>query len=72
MFMFPLKKLARKELISRYPRTQITLGTTPVVPYHFNQVLRRAPELRENHWSPVNSPHKGQGRGALMLSLICA
>ena len=24
------------------------------------------------HWSPVNSPHRGQWRGALMLSLICA
>ena len=24
------------------------------------------------HWSPVNSPHKGQWRGALMFSLICA
>ena len=24
------------------------------------------------HWLPVNSPHKGQWRGALMLSLICA
>ena len=24
------------------------------------------------HWSPVNSPHKGQGCGALMFSLICA
>ena len=24
------------------------------------------------HQSPVNSPHKGQWRGALMLSLICA
>ena len=23
------------------------------------------------HWSPVNSPHKGQWRGALMFSLIC-
>ena len=23
-------------------------------------------------WSPVNSPHKGQWRGALMFSLICA
>ena len=28
--------------------------------------------LRGIHWSPVNSPHKGQWRGALMLSLICA
>ena len=25
-----------------------------------------------SHWSPVNSPHKGQWRGALTLSLICA
>ena len=24
------------------------------------------------HWSPVNSPHKDQWRGALMFSLICA
>ena len=24
------------------------------------------------NWSPVNSPHKGQWRGALMFSLICA
>ena len=30
------------------------------------------PFAREIHWSPVNSPHKGQWRGALMFSLICA
>ena len=28
--------------------------------------------MREIHRSPVNSPHKGQWRGALMFSLICA
>ena len=28
--------------------------------------------VRGIHWSPVNSPHKGQWRGALMVSLICA
>ena len=28
--------------------------------------------LRGIHRSPVNSPHKGQWRGALMFSLICA
>ena len=28
--------------------------------------------VRGFHWSPVNSPHKGQWRGALMFSLICA
>ena len=25
-----------------------------------------------NQWSPVDSPHKGQSRGALMFSFICA
>ena len=30
------------------------------------------PFLRGIHWSPVNSPHKGQWRGALIFSLICA
>ena len=30
------------------------------------------PFVREIHRSPVNSPHKGQWRGALMCSLICA
>ena len=30
------------------------------------------PFLRGIHRSPVNSPHKGQWRGALMISLICA
>ena len=29
------------------------------------------PFIRGIHWSPVNSPHKGQWRGALMFSLIC-
>ena len=34
--------------------------------------LRYLPFLREIHRSPVDSPHKGQWRGALMFSLICA
>ena len=29
------------------------------------------PFVRGNHRSPVNSPHKGQWRAALMFSLIC-
>ena len=29
------------------------------------------PFVRRIHWSPVNSPHKGQWRGTLMFSLIC-
>ena len=30
------------------------------------------PFVRVIHWSPMNSPHKGQWRGALMFSLIWA
>ena len=33
---------------------------------------RNWPYVRGIHRSPVNSPHKGQWRGALMFSLICA
>ena len=33
---------------------------------------RNWPFVRGIHRSPENSPHKGQWRGALMLSLICA
>ena len=32
---------------------------------------RNWPFVRGIHRSPVNSPHKGQWRGALMISLIC-
>ena len=34
--------------------------------------LHYSPFVRGIHWSPVNSPHKGQWRGALMFSSICA
>ena len=33
---------------------------------------RHWPLVWGNHRSPVNSPHKGQWRGTLMFSLICA
>ena len=37
-----------------------------------SQFLRYWPFVQGIHRSPVDSPHKGQWRGALMLSLICA
>ena len=37
-----------------------------------HQMPRYWPFVRGIHRWPVNSPHKGQWRGALMLSLICA
>ena len=39
---------------------------------HFNDFSRYWTFVWGIHRSPVNSPHKGQWRGALMLSLICA
>ena len=45
--------------------------------YHHDNVIkwkhfpRYWPFVRGIHRSPVNSPHKGQWRGALMFSLIC-
>ena len=38
----------------------------------WNHFPRYWPFVRGNHRPPVNSPHKGQWRGALMFSLICA
>ena len=38
----------------------------------WKQFPRYWPFVRGIHRSPVNSPHKGQCRGALMFSLICA
>ena len=35
-------------------------------------IPRYWPFVRGIHWSPVNSPHKGQWCGALMFTLICA
>ena len=37
----------------------------------WKQFPRYWPFVRGIHRSPVNSPHKGQWRGALMFSLIC-
>ena len=37
----------------------------------WKHVPRNWPFMRGIHRSPVNSPHKGQERGALMFSLIC-
>ena len=50
----------------------------PATDFKHNDVIkwkhlpRYWPFVREIHWSPVNSPHKGQWLGALMFSLICA
>ena len=53
------------------------LGMLAFVAYHddvikWKHFLRYWPFVRGNHRSPVNSPHKGQWRVALMFTLICA
>ena len=50
-------------------RLYLTLVHDDVIKWkHFP---RNWPFVRGIHRSPVNSPHKGQWRGALMFSLIC-
>ena len=39
---------------------------------HQMETFSAFPFVRRIHRSPVNSPHKGQWRGALMFTLICA
>ena len=55
--------------LSHYPVWVIWLTHDDVIKWkHFP---RYWPFVRGIHRSPVNSPHKGQWRGALMFSLIC-
>ena len=61
-------KVAREEL--RYRPERAWTHHDDVIKWkHFP---RNWPFVRGIHRSPVNSPHKGQWRGALMFSLICA
>ena len=58
--------------LKKYPR-EIWVNE----PYHDDVIKwkhfpRYWPFVRGIHRSPVNSPHKGQWRGALMFTLICA
>ena len=60
-----LQYIFKIELVSFYD----TLVHDDVIKWkHFP---RYWPFVRRIHRSPVNSPHKGQWRGALMFSLIC-
>ena len=52
-----------------YPRGRISANDDVIEWKHFPHCW---PFVRWLHRSPVDSPHKGQGRGTLMFSLICA
>ena len=55
----------------------VRMWVTTVYSTHSDDVIkwkhfpRHWPSVRGIHQGPVNSPHKGQWRGALMFSLIC-
>ena len=53
----------------KFSRARITIHDNVIKWKHFP---RNWPFVRGIHRSPLNSPHKGQWRGALMFSLICA
>ena len=55
----------------------VIISTAAVFPTHDDVIKwkhfpRYWPFVRGIHRSPMNSPHKGQWRGALMFTLICA
>ena len=59
-----------KPFVKRITKSNDACRQNDVIKWkHF---LRHWPFVRGIHWSPVNSPHKDQWRGALMFSLICA
>ena len=64
---FPLQRASNTEF-----RFFIALGWHDDVIKWKHFPPRYWPYVREIHWSPMNSLHKGQWRGALILSLICA
>ena len=78
MFVFDIAFVYTRNLRSLY--WQICGSTWRILPTTDNHddvttwkfFPRCWPFVRRIHRWPVNSPHKGQWRGALMLSLICA
>ena len=62
----------------RFLSSKIKIFSKTVFPFTHDDVIkwkhfpRNWPFVREIHRSPVNFPHKGQWRGALMFSLIYA
>ena len=67
-----------EDLFLRYSKTSNTILEHHALSWNHDDVIkwkhfpRNWPFVREIHRSPVNFPHKGQWRGALMFSLIYA
>ena len=69
VFHVRLKSRSRGKLYILYNWLVFTVHDYVIICKHFS---RYWPFVWGIHRSPVNSPHKGQRRGALMFSLICA
>ena len=63
--------LKKKNSISSYPRRMFIYENFLSWRHQWKHFQRYWPFVRGIHRSPVNSPYKGQWRGALMFSLIC-
>ena len=78
MLKLKLIHVSKGGLVIEDPSLQTrTPGTTSTTVLHDDVIKwkhfpRNWPFVRGIHRSPVNSPHKGQWRGALMFTLICA
>ena len=65
--------LSQPQCVNKYRQASSSVGN----PLFHDDIIkwkhfpRYWPFVRGIHRSPVNSPHKGQWRGALMFSLIC-
>ena len=70
LLLFRIASLALEQSYHRSSANEVILKHDDVIKW--NSFLRYWPFVRGIHRSPVNSPHKGQWRGALMFSLICA
>ena len=70
--------IVKSYLTSNFKKANEAIMIYPCKLLHHEDVIkwklfqRYWPFVRGIHWSPVNSPHKDQWRGALMFSLICA
>ena len=68
-YIFHIDLIRQVHLLVRYNLNSLSCHDDVIKWKHFP---RNWPFVRGIHRSPVNSPHKGQWRGALMFTLICA
>ena len=64
--------MVRSRNTAVFVETDLSVSLTiPDDAFKWKPFPRYWPFVRGIHWSPVNSPYKGQWRGALVFSLIC-